>query len=74
MKKTNSLKVISVTLLLLFVTVTSILMPALANPPGPGAGKKQIKVCTVTSGDVVTQVGNTCDAGGNGCSSNPCGD
>ena len=36
--------------------------------------KKQLKACIVQSGGTVTQLGNTCDAGGDGCSPNPCGD
>ena len=30
--------------------------------------------CSVQSGGTITQIGNTCQNGGNGCSANPCGD
>lgn len=34
--------------------------------------KKQLKSCTVTSGGVIIQIGNTCDGSGDGCKANPC--
>lgn len=37
------------------------------------APKKQLVPCTITVGTTVTQIGNTCGYGGEGCSPNPCG-
>jgi hypothetical protein len=38
------------------------------------AGRKLLKQCAIIVGGQVTQYGNTCDQGGTGCSSNPCGE
>ncbi len=35
---------------------------------------KKFDACYVTSGEVVTQYGNSCLSGGTGCQSNPCGE
>lgn len=51
----------------LLVTTTSVF--ALIDPE---TKKQKLVTCTVTSGTVVTQVGNTCDPDGQGCTANPC--
>jgi|GEM_PF-6646110 preprotein translocase subunit YajC len=33
---------------------------------------KLLVPCSVQSGDTITQIGNTCSNGGNGCTANPC--
>jgi hypothetical protein len=38
------------------------------------ANTKVLIPCSVQSGGTITQIGNTCQNGGNGCSANPCGD
>jgi hypothetical protein len=35
-------------------------------------GKKQLTVCTISSGGTVTKVGDTCGGSGDGCTPNPC--
>jgi hypothetical protein len=45
--------------------------------PGGGGGDgayKKFDACYVSSGDVITQYGNTCKSGGTSCQSNPCGE
>jgi hypothetical protein len=36
--------------------------------------KKQLQTCLVQDGDNITQIGNTCKSGGEGCTPNPCGE
>jgi hypothetical protein len=36
--------------------------------------KKQLQTCLVQDGDNITQIGNTCKSGGEGCITNPCGE
>ncbi len=35
--------------------------------------KQKLVSCTVTVGNVITQIGNTCEPDGQGCTANPCG-
>ena len=57
-----------------FLVCGSSFFVARALPWGEGgdSNKKQLKSCLVQNGDTVSQIGNTCDAGGKGCKPNPC--
>lgn len=71
MKK--NFKIISIAFTaILFCSIIFVSKSAKASIP-PGRGK-QLVPCAITVGTTVTQVGNTCGTGGDGCTPNPCGE
>jgi hypothetical protein len=64
---------LSVILSTVLLTTMSLFFVEKASALGDNK-KKQLKACIVQSGGTVTQLGNTCESGGDGCSANPCGE